>query len=137
MDLDCGKKTEEMQHVVSCWLQTYSILVAASPSACKDFGIWPTVLSDPTVDRLWRVQATHHQLILGSGDAGQDVDAVGREVASVFGPVVDAMSPAGVHHVFSIMFVQNDQISFGEAEEGGVHSHCEVKHTHLNDSGCR
>lgn len=48
---------------------------------------------------------THHQLVLRSGDGGQDVDAVGREVASVFGPVIDSMSPAGAHHLFSIMFV--------------------------------
>lgn len=54
---------------------------------------------------LWKVQVTHHQLVLGSGDGGQDVDAVGREVASVFGPVIDSMSPAGVHHLFSIMFI--------------------------------
>lgn len=80
---------------------------------------------------------THHQLILGSEDGGQDVDAVGREVASVFGPVIDAMSPAGVHHMFSIMLIQNDQIPFGETEEGGVDSHCEVRQTELKDSGCR
>lgn len=71
---------------------------------------------------MWKVQVTHHQLILGSGDGGQDVDAVGREVAFEFGPVIDAMSPARVHHVFSIMFIQDDQISFGETEEGGVDS---------------
>lgn len=69
---------------------------------------------------------THHQLILGSGDGGQDVDTVSREVASVFGAIVDAMSPPGVHHMFSIMFIQKDQISFGETEEGGVDSSCEV-----------
>lgn len=76
---------------------------------------------------------THHQLVLGPGDGGQDVDAVSGEVASVFGSVIDAVSPARVHHVFSIMFIQNDQIPFGETEEGGVDSRCEVKEKYLND----
>lgn len=91
----------------------------------------------PSSKDLGKVQVTHHQLILGSGDGGQDVDAVGREVASVFAAVVDAVSPARVHHMFSIMFIQNDQIPFGETEEGGVDSCCEAKQTYGIDSGCR
>lgn len=59
----------------------------------------------------------HHNVILWSGDGGQHIDAVSWEVSSVFGPVVDTVSPTRVHHVLSVVLVQDDQIPFGETQE--------------------
>ena len=63
---------------------------------------------------------THHYVILRPGDGGQHIDAVSREVSSLLGPVVEAVSPARVHHVLPAVLVQEDQISLGETEERGL-----------------
>lgn len=68
------------------------------------------------------VSPTHHQVVLRFGDGGQNVDAVGGEVAPLLGPVVDAVGPAGVHHVLAVVLVQDDQIPLGEAQEGGIYA---------------
>ena len=70
---------------------------------------------------------THHDVILWPGDRGQDVDAVGGEVPSLFGPVVDAMRPARVHHMLAVVLVQDDQVSLRETQEGGVYPSCILK----------
>lgn len=69
----------------------------------------------------------HHDVVLRPGDGGHHVDTVSGEVPSLLGPVVDAVSPAGVHHVLSVVFVQDDQIPLGEAEECGLYPCFEVK----------
>lgn len=70
---------------------------------------------------------THHNVILRSGDSGQYIDTVSREVSSLFGPVVDAVSPAGVHHMLSVVFVQDDQIPLAKTQECGICPSCEIK----------
>lgn len=72
---------------------------------------------------------THHDVVLRPGDGGQHVDAVCGEVSSLFGFIVDAVSPARVHHVLSIVLNQNDQITLGETQEGGVHPRCRIQVT--------
>lgn len=69
----------------------------------------------------------HHDVVLRPGDGGQHVDAVCGEVSSLLGSIVDAVSPARVHHVLAIVLVQNDQIPLGETQEGGVHPRCQIQ----------
>lgn len=64
--------------------------------------------------------STHHYVILRPGDRGQYIDTVSGEVSSLFGFVINAVSPARVHHMLSVVFVQDDQIPFGETQECGI-----------------
>lgn len=72
---------------------------------------------------------SYHDVVLRPGDGGQHVDTVGREVSSLLGLVVDAVCPAGVHHMFSVMFIQDDQIPLTETQKGGVNASCRTEVT--------
>lgn len=72
---------------------------------------------------------SYHDVVLRPGDGGQHVDAVSREVSSLLGLVVDAVRPARVHHMFSVMFIQDDQIPLTETQEGGVNASCRTEVT--------
>lgn len=82
-------------------------------------------------------EPTHHYIILWSGDRGQHVDAVSREVPSQFGPVIDAMRPARVHHMLSIVFIQDDQIALGKTQEVGIYPGCQRDDREISGSALR
>ena len=53
------------------------------------------------------------------GEAGQDVHRLGREVAALLGPLAGADTPARVlHRLPRVAVVKDDQVAFGEGEEG-------------------
>ena len=71
---------------------------------------------------LGRVHGEEGQDVFGGFvEAGQDVNGLGREVASLASPLVGPHAPARVQDCLArVLFVQKDQVPAAKVKEGGA-----------------